>query len=101
MVQEFAQTKLAIARALRPRGRNLETKKTLNRQAVELLRRAIPLTDDPTRKAWCWLDLARTLAWLRDPKTDVEHAYLQAMALKPDEDRFRDSYREWRSRRGG
>ena len=96
VVQEFAQTKLALARATH--YRDLPTKKRLNRQGAELLRRAIQLTDDPIRKAWCWFDLARTLAWLRDPKTDVEHAYLQAIALKPDENRFRDTYREWQSR---
>ena len=101
VVQEFAQTKLALARALRPFGRDLATKKTLNRQAVELLRRAIPLTDDPTRKAWCWFDLARTLAWLREANSDVEQAYLQSMSLKPDEDRFRNAYRQWQSRRDG
>ena len=98
VVQEFAQTKLALARALRPFGRDLATKKTLNRQAVELLRRAIPLTDDPTRKAWCWFDLARTLAWLREPKTEVENAYRQAISLRSDEDRFRERYHEWRDR---
>ena len=101
VVQEFAQTKLALARALRPFGPDLATKKTLNRQAAELLRRAIPLTDDPTRKAWCWFDLARTLARLREANSDVEQAYLQAMALKPDEDRFRNAYRQWQSRRDG
>ena len=101
VAQEFAQTKLALARALRPFGRDLDTRKELNRQAVELLRRAIPLTDDPTRKAWCWFDLARTLAWLREANSEVEHAYRRAMSLKPDDDRFRDSYREWKSRRDG
>lgn len=95
VVQEFAQTKLALARPVRSYGRDLATKKRLNQQAVELLRRAIPLTDDPTRKAWCWFDLAKTLASLREPKSDVEHAFLQAMALKPDEDRFRTRYDEW------
>ena len=100
VVQEFAQTKLALARALRPYGRDLATKKRLNRQAAELLRRAIPLTDDPTRKAWCWFDLARTLAWLRVPNSEVDHAYLQAMSLKPDENRFRERYHEWRDRLG-
>ena len=100
VAQEFAQTKLALARALRPFGRDLATRKALNRQAAELLRRAIPLTDDPTRKARCWFDLARTLAWLREANSEVEHAYRRAMSLKPDEDRFRHAYREWQSRRG-
>ncbi len=98
VVQEFAQTKLALARAAH--YRDLPTKKRLNRQGAELLRRAIQLTDDPTRKAWCWFDLARTIAWLREPESDVEQAYLHAMSLKPNEDRFRDSHRQWQIRRG-
>ena len=96
VVQEFAQTKLALARAAH--YRDLPTKKRLNRQGAELLRRAIQLTDDPIRKAWCWFDLARTLAWLREPKTEVENAYLQAISLKSDENRFRERYEEWRNR---
>jgi ATP-dependent DNA helicase RecG len=56
------------------------------------------LTDDSTRKAWCWFDLARTLVWLRVPTSEVDHAYRRAIALKPDENRFRDTYREWQSR---
>jgi len=95
VVQEFAQTKIAIARDLPPHDR--ATKTTLSRQAVELLRRAISLADDPVRKAWCWFDLATTLAWRGEANSDVEHAYRQAMALKPDEERFGDTYREWRS----
>lgn len=93
VVQEFAQTKLALARATSPRD---ATKKTLNRQAAELLRRAIQLTDNPVRKAWCWYDLAGTLAWLREPRADIENAYLQAISLKEDERRFRESYNKWR-----
>ncbi len=99
VVQEFAQTKLALARACRSSGSDLATKKRLNRQASELLRRAIQLTDDPVRKAWCWFELAGTLDWLRESKTDVEHAYLQAISLKSDEDRFKEKYEVWRTRR--
>ena len=93
VVQEFAQTKTALARATR---RDVPTKRRLNRQAAELLRRAIQLTDDPMRKAWCWFDLAGTLAWLREPKADVEHAYLQAIALRDDVERFKEGYEQWR-----
>ena len=93
VVQEFAQTKLALARAAHPRN---PTRRTLNRQAAELLRRAIQLSDDPVRKAWCWFDLARTLTWLREPNADIENAYLQAISLKQDEQRFRDAYSRWR-----
>ena len=95
VVQEFAQTKLALARVARRRD---PTKRTLNRQAAELLRRAIQLTDDPVRKAWCWFDLAGTLAWLREPNADIENAYLQAISLEQDEERFRDAHRRWLNR---
>jgi ATP-dependent DNA helicase RecG len=97
VVQEFAQTKVSLARDAHYRRDNA-TNKRLNRQAAELLRRAIQLTDDPLRKAWCWFDLARVLNWLREPGADVENAYLQAMSLKPNEERFKAGYEQWRSR---
>lgn len=97
VVQEFAQTKIALARATR---RDISTKKRLNRQAAELLRRAIQLTDDRVRRAWCWFDLAGTLAWLREPKADIEEAYLQAISLKEDEPRFKEAYSRWRCQDG-
>lgn len=97
VVHEFARTKIALARAAR--HRDLPARKRLNRQAAALLRRAIPLTDDPVRKAWCWFDLAGTLAWLREPESGVEHAYRQALALQPDEERFAAAFRRWRSTR--
>ncbi len=92
-LQEFAQTKVGLAR---PLGRGDPAKRTLNRQASELLRRAIELTDDPVREAWCWFDLARTLEWLGEPAAEIEGAYLRAISLKDDEKRFEESYRRWR-----
>ena len=59
VIHEFAQTKIALARDTR-RG-DEATRKRLNGQAAELLRRAIQLTDDPAREAQCWSDLASTL----------------------------------------
>jgi ATP-dependent DNA helicase RecG len=97
VVQELAQTKLSLARQLYGQ-RELATKKRLNQEAVELLHRAIQLATDPVRVAWCWFDLARALAWLREPSTDVEAAFLRAMALRPDELRFEEGYREWKER---
>lgn len=97
VVQEFAQTKIAIAQGLNP-ARERSTVNRLNREAVELLRRAIQLATDPVREAWCWFDVARTLGWLREPATEVEAAYLRALTLKPDEPRFKEGYRIWRDR---
>jgi ATP-dependent DNA helicase RecG len=97
VVQEFAQTKLALARQLRG-PKDSAIKKRLNQDAVELLHRAIQLSTDNVRTAWCWFDLARTLAWLREPATDVEAAFLKAIALRPDEARFERGYQDWKRR---
>ena len=95
VIYEFAQTKIALARAIRdPQD---PVKRALNRQAAELLRQAIQLTDDPTRKAWAWFDLARTLAWLREPKSEIQDAFEQAIRLRPEESRFADGYNRWRN----
>lgn len=98
IVHEFAQTKLHIARALSRPG-ELTTKRRLNKEATELLRRAIQLSTDETRQAWCWYDLARAQNWLRAPESEVEAAYLRAMALLPQEKRFKESFEAWRQRR--
>ncbi|MCK5242000.1 putative DNA binding domain-containing protein [bacterium] len=97
IIQEFAQTKGKLARSLwKPKDRFV--KKRLNQEAVELLRRAIQLTEDTTRKAWCWFDLARALDWLRDSTSVIEEAYLKARSLLPEEQRFETGYEEWKKK---
>jgi ATP-dependent DNA helicase RecG len=96
IVHEFAQTKIRLAGV----EKEFPVKKRLDREAAELLRRAILLSDDPTRTAWCWYDLARTLNWLREPPSEVEAAYLRAIALRPDEPVIKEHYEEWKRRRG-
>lgn len=89
-VHEYAQTKMRIATQ-----RQGDTRLRLNREASELLRRAIQLSDDPTRTAWCWSHLAQVLTWLKAPNTDIETAYQRAIGLLPDEPRFAEYYHEW------
>lgn len=74
------------------------TRKRLNREGAELLRRAIQLTDDPTREAWCSYDLAGALRWSGGPNAEVEQAFLNAMSLRPDEQLFKDGYERWKRR---
>ncbi len=93
IIQEFAQTKNQLARIYR-RDKNVRTR--LNKEAVELLRKAIQLSDDPTRTAWCWFDLAKTLYWLREPQSKIEEAFLKAISILPDERRFREEYSLWK-----
>jgi len=88
-VHEYAQTKMKLASRAR---RNKSVRKRLNMEAAELLRRAIQLSDDYVRTAWCWYDLARTLNWLHSPETEVLMAYSKAMELLPDEPVFRENY---------
>jgi ATP-dependent DNA helicase RecG len=96
-LHEYAQTKMKLAAS--PQTRRNDVRKRLNREAVELLRRAIQLTDDHVRKAWCWFDLARNLAWLRVPETEILQAYSKATELLPDEPRFQDWYQGWKNRK--
>ena len=95
-LEEFAQNKISLSRSLG--NRNFRTKKRLNRDAVELLRRTIQLTTDPTKEAWCWFELAKTLRWLGASTTDVDQAFLNAMDLRPEEQHFKDEYEQWKGR---
>lgn len=96
-VHEFAQTKIKIASDM-SNGRQRDVRRKLNREAAELLRRAIQLSDNPTRTAWCWFDLARVLAWLKEPESDVLSAYSKAVEFLPHEMRFQDWYQTWKNR---
>ncbi|MDM8550605.1 putative DNA binding domain-containing protein [Desulfobacterales bacterium HSG2] len=92
-VYEYAQTKIGLAKKL-PEA-EMSAKKKLTRDGVELFRRAIQLSDDTIRNAWCWYHLAKSLAWLRSPDTEVSQAYGKAMELLPDEERFKRDYERW------
>jgi ATP-dependent DNA helicase RecG len=94
-VHEFAQTKMSLAR----QTKDNYPKRQLNREAAELLRRAIQLSDDPVRTAWRWHDLAGTLSWLNASKQDISKAYETALELLPNEPRFKDSYEKWKHRK--
>ena len=86
-LHEFAQTKLWLAtEAHRQRRRDLNRR--FLTEARPLLERVIQLEAAPTRHAWAWRDLARTLNWLRAPLGEVEAAYRRAIGLLPDEPRF-------------
>jgi ATP-dependent DNA helicase RecG len=96
IVHEFAQTKLFLAKRFW-HAKDITVKKRLNREAAELLRKAIQLSDDPIRQSWCWFDLAKTLDWLRVPKSEVEQAYLNACSLS-DEPKIHEHYQRWRDK---
>lgn len=92
-VHEYAQTKNILA----SKEKDRYVRKRLNQEAAELLRRAIQLSDDKVRTAWCWYDLARTLGWLDYPESDILNAYSKAMELLPDEIIFKENYEKWKA----
>lgn len=91
-IHEFAQTKMKLASSSKERF----TKQRLNREAIELLRRCIQLSDDDTRRAWCWFDLARNLIWVHSPEDEIENAFMKAIELLPAETRFIERYAAWK-----
>jgi len=93
---EFAQTKIRLAREAY-RRRQYDLNRRFLREARPLLERVLQLATVPTRHAWAWRELARTLNWLRAPARDVEDAYLKAIELKPDENRFAEELENLRS----
>jgi ATP-dependent DNA helicase RecG len=96
LLQEFAQTKIQLAKTIRV-SRDKPSKKRLNREASELLRRAIQLSDDPTRTAWCWYDLAWASHWLDFDKSEIDGFFQNAINLLPDEAKFRQGYLNWKN----
>jgi len=84
---EFAQTKLQLAREAYRRHERASNRRFLT-EARALLERVIQLDTSPTRHAWAWRELARTLRWLKMPIREVRDAYRRAIELLPNEARF-------------
>lgn len=97
---EFAQTKIGLAqqvmRKKKPSWR--EVNRRLLVEARELLGRVIQMDASPARHAWAWRELARTLDWLRAPRSEVESAFQKARELLPDEPRFAEDLARFRRR---
>ena len=96
-IHEFAQTKQKLAGAIA--NKDKITAQRLNKEAVELLRQALPLAENATRLAWLHFDLAKALSWLKMPDAEIEKNYRKAIELMPAEPRFQDGFREWTTRR--
>ena len=97
-LHEFAQTKLWLATEAH-RQRRRDVNRRFLTDARPLLERVTQLDAAPTRHAWAWRDLARTLNWLRAPLGEVEAAYRRAIELLPDEPRFVAELRSLRAPR--
>ena len=99
-LHEFAQTKIRLAQETRDKQRRAwhEVYRRLLMEARGLLERVIQMDASPTRHAWAWRDLARTLNWLRVPASDVQAAFDNALRLLPGEPRFAEELERFRER---
>ena len=99
-LHEFAQAKLWLAQDVRRRQSRgwHDVNRRLFVEARSLLERVISMEASPTRHAWAWRDLARTLNWLRAPASEVEAAFENALRLLPDETRFVSELAHFRER---
>ena len=86
---EFAQTKIWLANEAHWERQRDSNRRFLT-EARALLERVLRLDASPTRHAWAWREMARTLNWLEAPVGEVEEAWRRAIDLLPDEPRFRD-----------
>jgi ATP-dependent DNA helicase RecG len=97
-LSNFAQTKIAITRKLvRKQHPQMTTIDRLEDEAIDLLRRAISVSEDRTALGWCWYNLGHLYRWRKYPKSLVEEAYKFALDYCPQEVRFKDSYKKAKS----
>lgn len=99
-LQNYADTKTRIADNLRESDyRDWTTINRLRDQAIDLLRRAVKLFEgNQVELAWSWFHLARIMRLRGNQysREDIEYAYNQAIALLPEEYRFKNSYEQWK-----
>ncbi|HEV7507923.1 MAG TPA: ATP-binding protein [Thermoanaerobaculia bacterium] len=97
LISDLAETKIELAERLRPDD-DPATKVRLYREAIDLLERALQLSKDSERQAGYWFGLARALDGSGSPKREVQAAFEKALALMPNETKFRDAYESWLKR---
>jgi tetratricopeptide (TPR) repeat protein len=98
VVYDYASVKLALARQRvgRKYKNNIDVRKKLTHEALELLRRGLQLFEECEQKGWCWFELARALAFLHRPKNEIENAYIESIRLSPNEKAFKESFNRWK-----
>lgn len=99
-LHEFAQTKIHLTGALRRSTRpgDRQARRKLLHEASSYLERVLQMDAPPTRHAWAWFDLGRVRRWLRRPQHEVIEAFERAVALVPEEQRFRSELENARAR---
>lgn len=92
-LRNFAEVKIALSNKLYfSRRPNMLAVKRLQREALDLLQRAIPLAPDDVSKGWCYFNLGRVKTWLRMPSNQIDEAFKNAVDLVPEERTFSDRH---------
>jgi len=96
-LRNYAEVKISLSNELLySRRSDWSTIKRLQREALDLLQRAIPLSPDDTSKGWCYFNLGRLKTWLSMPKQQIDEAFRLAIELVPGEKTFADRYKRFR-----
>jgi ATP-dependent DNA helicase RecG len=95
-LRNFAEVKISLANEMRfRRTQDWPVIKRLQREACDLLQKAISLGSDNTSLAWCYFNLARVKNWLRLSPIEVKSAYESAIHLLPNEEAFEENYQRY------
>lgn len=89
-LHEYSQVKVRLALKASP-----DTKSTLLKEALTLLRTAIAFGTVDTQKAWYWFDLAQVSIQMESPRKTVEDAFEAAIELLPRESLFKRTRESW------
>ncbi|MCP4584155.1 MAG: hypothetical protein GY839_21290 [candidate division Zixibacteria bacterium] len=96
-LRNYAEVKISLSNEIwHSKSGGQTTVRRLQREALELLNKAIPLASDKISKGWCCFNLARVKRRLRYPVVQIEDAFEQAIKLLPDEKVFKEIYDRWR-----
>ncbi|MEA2599112.1 MAG: ATP-dependent helicase RecG [Acidobacteriota bacterium] len=97
LIYELAETKIELARKLGT-DEDPAIGVRLYREAIDLLRKALQLSEDPQRQAGAWFSLARALDGVGAPKPEIQAAFQKALTLSSDDSRIRQEYDAWLKR---
>jgi ATP-dependent DNA helicase RecG len=86
-LHEFAQCKIKLSREAHKSAtkRGKEVNRKLLLEASELLQRVLQMDAHPKRHAHAWLDMAKVLFFLKEPRDEINNALKKAAELAPQD----------------
>lgn len=99
-LHEFAQSKLQLTAPFQKGRPGPQTRQRLLKEALAFLERVVQMEAPPIRHAWAWYNTGQAREWLKCPLKDVINAYQRALALDPQNVRFKESLLKAQKQRG-